>query len=78
MRFEKKRIRKKRDLKKEKFEDLFVVKFRRIILTAILKKELYMMKRFPQRRLTKSVNAKNLQIAIRTIYFFQISTLKNV
>ena len=70
MRFEKKEARRKRDSKKEKLEDLFAVKFRKIILTVILKKELYMMKRFFRRRLTKSVNAKNLQIAVRTIYFF--------
>ena len=70
MRFEKKEARRKRDSKKEKLEDLFAVKFRKIILTVILKKELYMMKRFFRKRLTKSVNAKNLQIAVRTIYFF--------
>ena len=70
MRFEEKKARKKKSSKKKGFEDLFVIKFRKIILTAILKKELYMMRRFFRKRLTKSVNAKNLQIAVRTIYFF--------
>ena len=70
MRLEKKRTQRKKNSKKEKFESLFAIKFKKIILTTILKKELYIMKRFFQKRLTKSVNAKNLQIAVKTIYFF--------
>ena len=77
MRFEKKEVRKKRNSKKKRFENSFAVKFKKIILIAILKKELHIMKRFSRKRLTKSVNAKNLQIAVRTIYFFQASTSKN-
>ena len=78
MRFEKKKTRRKKSSKKKKLKDLFAVKFRKIILTAILKKKLYIIKRFFRKRLTKSVNAKNLQIAVKTIYFFQVLTLKNV
>ena len=58
MRFKKKETRKKRNSKKEKFKDLFAIKFRKIILIAILKKEFYIIKRFFQKKLTKSVNAK--------------------
>ena len=77
MRPEKKEVRKKKNSKKEKLEDSFAIKFKKIILTAILKKELYIMKRFFRKKLTENVNAKNLQIAIKTIYFFQTSTSKN-
>ena len=58
MRFEKKKIRKKKNSKKEKFESLFAVKFRKIILTAILKKKLYIIRKFSRKKLTKNVNAK--------------------
>ena len=68
MRFEKKISKKK--IRKKNPENLFAIKFKKIILTTILKKKLYIIKRFFRKRLTKSVNAKNLQIAIKTIYFF--------
>ena len=58
MRFEKRGVRRKGDSKKGELEGSFAVKFRRIILTAILEKELHMMKKFPRRKLTESVNAK--------------------
>ena len=59
MRFEKKKeIRKKRNSKKKKLENPFAVKFKKIILTTIFKKELYIIKKFFRKNLTESVNAK--------------------
>ena len=78
MRLEKRETQKKKNSKKEKFENLFAIKFKRIILTVILKKKLYIMRKFSRKKLTENVNAKNLQIAIKTIYFFQALTSKNV
>ena len=60
MRFEKKETRKKKNSKKKKIEDSFAIKFKKIILTAILKKKLHIMRKFFQRKLTKSVNAKKI------------------
>ena len=72
MRFEEKKARKKRDSKKERFKDSFAVKFRRIILTAILKKKLYIIRRFFRKKLTKSVNAKIYKSQLKQFIFFKL------
>ena len=71
MRLEEREIRKKKNSKKEEPEDPFAIKFKRIILAAILKKELYIMRKFPRKRLAKSVNAKIYKSQSKQSTFFK-------
>ena len=68
---EKRKIRKKENSKKEELENPFAIKFRKIILTAILKKELYIIRRFFRKRLTESVNAKIYKSQLKQFISFK-------
>ena len=72
MRLEEKKVRRKKNLKKEKFEDLFVIKFKKIILTAILKKKLHIIRKFFRKKLTESVNAKIYKSQLKQFTFLKL------